>query len=105
MNIDRERLRADIDALARDCRALKDILRATWTRPMADEQRKLVRLRWRATELCVLAARMRGRHHVVTPPRALGDSWDQEAWHAAIVERVAKDYAIAELVVAEGAAR
>ncbi|MBX3188094.1 MAG: hypothetical protein KF819_13815 [Labilithrix sp.] len=88
MNIDRERLRADIDALARDCRAVKDILGTTWTRPMADEQRKLVRLRRRVTELHVLVARLRGKHHVT---RAWTEQ-ERETWHAAIAERVAKDY-------------
>ena len=45
--IDTRRVRADLGALARECRALKDMLTTTWTRPMAAEQRKLGRLRWR----------------------------------------------------------
>ena len=86
MMIDTGRLRADLVALARECRALKDMLTTTWTRPMADEQRKLARLRWKVTELCVLRAFSRGRLHVrsVEAPKA---------WHAAIAERVGKDYA------------
>lgn len=94
-----ERLRADLGALARECRALKDMLRTTWTRPMADEQRHLARLRWRTTELCVLRAWSRRRLHV----RSVDDA---EAWHATIAERVAKDYELpvdASLEAAGGA--
>ena len=106
--IDRMKLRADLGALARECRALKDVLGTTWTRPMADEQRRLARLRWRATELCVLRAWTRGKRHVTKAPRAGGGdaSWDGEAWHARIAERVAKDYANASAGAnVEGGAR
>ena len=106
---DSKKVRADLGALARECRALKDVLGTTWTRPMADEQRRLARLRWRATELCVLRAWMRGKRHVTKEPRAGGGSaveWDGEAWHARIAERVAKDYANANAGAgAEGGAR
>ena len=93
MDIDSERLRADTCALARECRALKDVLGTTWTRPMADEQRKLARLRWRVTELCVLRAWTREKVHVTNAPRGSADDWDRAAWHSKIAERVAKDYA------------
>jgi hypothetical protein len=96
MIIDSERLRADTNALARECRALKDVLGTTWTRPMADEQRKLVRLRWRVTELCVLRAWSRQRVHVKTAPQNSPLDWDCAAWHSKIAERVAKDYACAD---------
>jgi hypothetical protein len=89
MNIDSTKLRADVGALARECRALKDILGTTWTRPMADEQRQLRRLRWRVTELCVLRAWTRAKLHVTNVE-------DAAAWHAKIAERVAKDYAVPE---------
>ena len=106
MIIDSERLRADTNALARECRALKDVLGTTWTRPMADEQRKLVRLRWRVTELCVLRAWSRQRVHVTNAPRGSEQNWDRAAWHAKIAERVAKDYACADTnASAEGATR
>jgi hypothetical protein len=88
MNIDFTKLRADVGALARECRALKDILGTTWTRPMADEQRQLIRLRWRVTELCVLRAWSRQKLHA----RKVTNVEDVPAWHAKIAERVAKDY-------------
>jgi hypothetical protein len=99
MNIDTKRLVADLAALALEARTLKTILHQTWTRPMADEQRRLARLRRRTTELCVLRACSRGRHHVQKPPREgsyPGMVWEREAWHARIAERVAKDYAIVQ---------
>lgn len=92
MMIDENMLRADLGALARECRALKNVLRTTWTRPMADEQRRLTRLRRKVTELCVLRAFCRKRLHV----RAVRDVEDIAAWHAAIAERVAKDYPLAQ---------
>jgi hypothetical protein len=102
MTIDTRRLRADLGALGRDCRALKDLLGETWTRPMADEQRRLARLRWRVTELCVLRAWTRRRLHVSRPPRhgappERPEAWDREAWHARIAERVQKDYEVPTL--------
>jgi hypothetical protein len=98
MNIDTNRLRGDIAALAIESHDLKKILRATWTREMKDEQRKLVRLRRRATELHVLLAFSRGKLHLQKPLREgayPGMKWDQSAWHAQVAERVAKDYAVA----------
>jgi hypothetical protein len=92
MMIDGNKLRADLGVLARECRALKNVLRTTWTRPMADEQRRLVRLRRKVTELCVLRAFCRERLHV----RAVRDVVDVVAWHAAIAERAAKDYPLAQ---------
>jgi len=88
MNIDRERLRADLGVLARECRALKNVLGTTWTRPMAEEQRHLVRVRLKVTELCVLRAWSRGKLHVRRPGEGAA-----EAWAARIAERVGKDYA------------
>lgn len=95
--IDIGRLLADLTACAREAVSLKTVLRATWTRPMADEQRALARLRRRATELCVLRAFSRGRRHLQKPMREgayPGMKWEREAWHVRVAERVAKDYAI-----------
>lgn len=96
MNIDSTRVRADIASLATDAKATKTILRATWTRPMADEQRRLVRLRRRLTELHVLYAWSRGKVHVTKPIQDTwftGRAWD-ETWHVVVAERAAKDYAL-----------
>jgi hypothetical protein len=90
--IDLRRLRCDIASAAMQCIELKQSLRRTWTRPMADEQRRLLRLRRRATELHVLHARARGRWHVTAPPEGEGEGWDRDAWHARVAERVALDY-------------
>jgi hypothetical protein len=103
MNIDMTRLRRDLAELASESHDVKKILRATWTREMKDEQRKLVRLRRRATELHVLLAFARGRFHLQKPLREgsyPGMKWDQAAWHAQVAERVAKDYAVAIVEVA-----
>ena len=90
MMIDGNKLRADVGALAHECRALKKVLRTTWTGPMADEQRRLTRLKRRVTDLCVLRAWSRKRLHVRNVE-------DAEAWHAAIASRVAKDYPLANI--------
>jgi hypothetical protein len=95
--IDIQRLRRDIAAISAQCVDLKRALRRRWEAPMADEQRRLVRLRRRATELHVLLARARGRFHVSTPPREVRQanaSWDREAWNDRIAGRVALDYAL-----------
>ena len=94
MMIDGPKLRADLGVLAHECRVLKNVLRRTWTRPMADEQRRLTRLKRRVTDLCVLRAWSRKRLHVRNVE-------DAEAWHAAIAERVAKDYPLANVAANE----
>ena len=97
MHIDISKLVYDLHTLAAESRAVKAILRATWTRPMADDQRRLARIRRQTTELCVLRAFARGRLHVRSAPSgiAVGDPpWDAAAWHSRIASRVAKDYAI-----------
>ncbi|MBS2017359.1 MAG: hypothetical protein JST00_31030 [Deltaproteobacteria bacterium] len=98
MNIDKDRLRAEICALAGECRAVKAVLGTTWTRPMADEQRKLARLRRKATELCVLAAHLRGKTHVRRPQGTKTDE-ERAAWQLAVATRVAKDYRLPEVAV------
>ena len=97
--IDRTRVRADIALAASEASAIKRALRTTWQRPMADEQRRLCRLKRRLTELYVLLASIRGRFHLSTPPeelRAAGRVWDRAVWHAKIAERMAVDYAVPE---------
>lgn len=98
MNIDRDRLRAAICALAGDCREVKDILNQTWTRPMADEQRKQARLRRKMTELCVLAAHVHGKRHVQKPAGTKTEE-ERSAWQLSVATRVAKDYALREEAV------
>src|SRR5262245_32643586 len=76
-------------------RELKRRLRATWTEPMADVQRALVRCRRRATELCATRAYLRGRRHLRAPLREgafPGMEWDSERWHRAVAERIARDF-------------
>lgn len=97
--IDLQRLRRDIAEAAQQCHDIKRALRCRWTAPMADEQRRLVRLRRRATELHILLARARGRFHIATPPheiRQANASWDRAAWNDRIAERVARDYTLAD---------
>ncbi len=81
---------ADIHETADEIRALKAVLRRTWTRPMADEQERLVKLKRHATALCVLRAWSRGRRHLVNQPHddgAAGCVWFGAAWDAADYER------------------
>lgn len=92
--IDRARLRADLAALASECTSLKRALRSTWTRPMAEEQRRLCRLRRRATELHVLYASSHGRVHVTSVPRDAAGDGDAPSWHARVAARVAREYTI-----------
>jgi hypothetical protein len=105
--LDLRRLRCDIASSALHCRELKRLLRRRWIRPMADEQRALARLSRRVTELSILLARTRGRWHVTSPPRDLGQAtaaWDRDAHAARIADRVALDYALPALPVVESGA-
>ena len=79
-----------IRGLEREIRELKSVLRARWERPMADEQRRHVFLRAKATELYVMVAFARGRLHVQNAPRGLspGSAWDPHAWAALLAGRV-----------------
>jgi hypothetical protein len=82
---------------AKRSRALKNLLRATWTRPMAEEQRELAALRGRITRLCILRAFARGKRHVHGPPHDgsyPGMLWNSDEYHARISERVAREYAV-----------
>ncbi len=73
----------------REIRELKRVLRTRWAGPMADEQRRHMFLRKKATELYVTVAFARGRLHVQKAPRGLspGSDWDAKAWAALIAER------------------
>jgi hypothetical protein len=98
--IDIARLRADLLESTAQCTETKRVLRTRWTKPMADEQRRLVRLRRKITDLLVLYAHVRGKLHVTACPRALREGkegeppWDAGAFNARIAERVALDYGV-----------
>ncbi|MFO0759226.1 MAG: hypothetical protein U0359_22230 [Byssovorax sp.] len=95
--LDRSRLRRDIAELTLQCLSLKQVLRRTWTEPMAESQRRLLRAQRNVTELLVLLALSRKRLHVRRPPRDLPPSeeaWSAEAHNLRIAERVARDYAL-----------
>ena len=67
--MDIERLNEDRRALEAQLRAAKAELRTTWTRPMADVQVRLLRLKNHATELYILRAWLRGKLHLPDPER------------------------------------
>lgn len=90
-----QHLTSDLHRLELEARALKRALRTTWSKPMADEQRLLARLRRRTTELLVLLASTRGRRHVRAIPSTFmsaAGTDDVNVWHARVAERVGKDY-------------
>ena len=62
--LDTHTLQTDIRQLVAECIRCKRLLGATWTRPMAEEQRLLVRTRRKLTGLFVLLAASRGRQHL-----------------------------------------
>ncbi len=76
----------------REIRTLKGVLRTRWVGPMADEQRRHMFLRKKATELYVTVAFARGRLHVQKAPRGLspGSEWNAQAWAALIAERTTR---------------
>lgn len=61
LELELARFRADLSEVVREIASLKKLLGARWVRPMADEQRRLARLKQSATELCILRAHSRGR--------------------------------------------
>jgi hypothetical protein len=63
MRIDEKKLADDVVRLVVECTELKLLLRKTWTRPMADEQRRYARARRNVTDLFILTAHSRGRVH------------------------------------------
>ena len=92
IEIDRRHFLADLLELTVQIRKLKSVLGMRWQRPMAPEQRELVRLKLRATELCALRAFARGRLHV--RPRSADDSDASAAleYHRRIAERLGPVY-------------
>jgi hypothetical protein len=92
-SVDIDRRRADLAQLTAECIEVKRALRSTWTRPMADEQRRHARLRRNITERLVLLALLRSKLHVIHPPRDAGEPWDAAVWNAKVAERIAPAYA------------
>ena len=66
MRIDEKKLADDVVRLVVECTELKKLLRKTWTRPMADEQKRHARARRAVTDLFILLAHSRGRVHART---------------------------------------
>ena len=100
--IDLPKLKRDLAKAALECTELKRALRRRWTEPMADTQRALLRARRRTTELNILRAHLRGRHHLTRPPRgatASATTWNQAAYNSQIAARVALEYVMAESIV------
>jgi hypothetical protein len=103
LKIDTIKLVGAIAANAEEIRLIKKVLRTRWPegQDMAPTQWELLKLQARATGLCVLRARMRGRYHLTIAPRSYRDSgttWDQERYHAKIAERLAEEFRAAEPV-------
>lgn len=69
MKTDMTKLRADRRALEIRIRAIKAVLRTTWTMPMAELQRELHACKHEATELCILRAAFRGKQHLADAAR------------------------------------
>lgn len=101
MNIDISTLEADMRALERRIRIVKQPLRTPWTEPMAAAQAELLDLAAEATSLYTLRAWARGRLHRTQPPRELRDShaalqipleWDAKEHNRKLAERVSQRY-------------
>jgi hypothetical protein len=97
LNIDVSKIIAIINCTAEEIRPLKRRLRQRWTEPMADTQRALIRLKRRATELCVLRAHLRQRIHLHHRPHWWSGEWNPTEAAARIAERVGLAYARPEL--------
>lgn len=83
----------DVARHGAEARTLKQLLRARWKRPMADEQRRLAALRRATTELLVTLAHRRGRLHQRNAPEGFAGDWDPHAHAARLAERVFARYA------------
>jgi hypothetical protein len=86
---ERHHIKETLNRLESEIRPIKALLRSRWERPMADEQRRLVMLRRRITELFVVLAYYAGKLHVRHPPRAFKGEWDPRAYARGVVERYA----------------
>lgn len=98
---DKQKIHNDIHRLIAECIELKAVLRATWTRPMGEEQKRLVRVRRRLTALFVLLAFTRRRLHVRTAPQDFTAEWDAFAYHEKIAMRLMPEYSIGESATAD----
>ena len=102
VSIDSRRLIHDIAALTLDCIHLTSVLRATWTKPMADEQRRLLHARRQVTDLLVLLATSRQRLHILHAPREVRcaspdfdpSTWDAKSYNLTIANRLLETYAL-----------
>lgn len=95
--LDVSKIKLEVDHLIADCIHLKSVLRATWTRPMGEEQRRLVRVRRSLTELFVLLAFARKKLHVRKAPRDwVGEKWDAAKYHEQIAMRLMPEYSIVD---------
>lgn len=94
-HLNHHHLGADLRAISAEIKALKRALRASWSRPMAVEQREHARLKLRATELCALTAFSRGKLHVSRPPHGAAADWNAALYHQRIAERLAPSYTLA----------
>ena len=92
MKLDKLAIRSDVLRFGIESRRLKSCLRTRWERPMADEQRRLLVVQRKLTELFVLMAALRGRLHVTAPPREWAGSWSAEAYRDRIVAGCAPAY-------------
>ncbi len=59
---------------------------------MADEQRRLLVVQRKLTELFVLMAALRGRLHVTAPPREWAGSWSAETYRDRVLAASAPGY-------------
>lgn len=105
--IDIVRLQQAMAVAAEAIKAIKKVLRAPWVagEEMGPRQWELLKLQRRATELCVLRARLRGRYHIRVAPRSYRDAglaWDQEGYHAKIAGKLAEEFAAVEPVALTG---
>jgi hypothetical protein len=98
-SIDSDRLVKDIEAIVADCIHLKSALRTRWTKPMAEEQKQLIRVRRALTERFILLAASRRRIHIIHAPRQVRDqpgfdakTWDAAAYNATIATRLLPEY-------------
>jgi len=97
VEVDTLALRAALADAAAAITDLKRMLRRTWTRPMAVEQRALCALAEKATLLCILRAHLRGRQHLQRPMRRgsyPGMKWDPVAYHRQAAAHAAVRFAL-----------
>lgn len=84
MSMDRIARVRELQSIEAEIRPIKRVLGTTWTRPMHEEQRRLLWLRRKATDLLMVLAWSHGRLHCI--PR--GKSEDEaRALHAEFFSR------------------